>query len=131
MCPQQSGRKTIRRIRAEDCPDAVGRLAFWPVYSAGLKLPMRTLPPSAVFAGAIRTVGKAGLKLPIRTLPLSAGLSMVPLQYFGSTQMGRFGFIPAPRKRTSGAPESTMVNGVPVIEEGKMTNALPGRVVSR
>jgi dihydroorotase/N-acyl-D-amino-acid deacylase len=24
-----------------------------------------------------------------------------------------------------------LVNGVPVIEEGKMTNALPGRVISR
>src|SRR5258706_10512341 len=47
-------------------------------------------------------------------LPLSAGLVMLPLQKSGLTQIGRFGFMPAPRKRTSGAPPSTMVNGGPV-----------------
>src|SRR5881394_1156907 len=47
------------------------------------------------------------------TLPLSAGLVTLPLQWFGSMQIGRFGFIPVPRKRTSGAPPSTMVYGVP------------------
>src|SRR5205085_9990218 len=53
-------------------------------------------------------------KAPAGTEPLSAGLESVPLQYFGSMHTGRFGCMPEPRKRTSGAPPSTMVNGVPV-----------------
>src|SRR5437867_4323508 len=47
-------------------------------------------------------------------LPLSAGLVMLPLQYCGSTQIGRAGFMLVPRKRTSGAAPSTTVVGVPL-----------------
>src|SRR5438105_4499729 len=52
-------------------------------------------------------------KAPTGTLPLSDGLVMLPLQNFGSIQIGRLGFIPVPRKRMSGAPLSTIVYGVP------------------
>src|SRR5207244_3942543 len=59
------------------------------------------------------------------TCPLSLGLATVPLQYFGSTQIGRLGFLFAPRKRMSGAALSTIVYGVPLAYRSTVATVHP------